>query len=163
TARLCWLALVSILRVTSPVGTAQWQYILPRKSKARAADPLLAYAELIEMMAMDMLYRQAQPHGPRGVLQADDARECSTVPSAWADLVVTSRPYANNYDYADATRLEMTFLGEISGWGDLQDSIRSRLLRSCTQHVSRYADKTAAVVSDPLLAPIKHELAPTCA
>ena len=54
-------------------------------------------------------------------------------------LVITSPPYANNYDYADATRLEMTFLGEVNGWGDLQAAVRSRLVRSCTQHVAPYA------------------------
>ena len=32
-SELTWLALVSILRSTSPVGTAQWQYVLPQKSK----------------------------------------------------------------------------------------------------------------------------------
>ena len=54
-------------------------------------------------------------------LRVDDARKCATVPSGWATLVITSPPYANNYDYADATRLEMAFMGEIRGWGDARD------------------------------------------
>ena len=29
------------------------------------------------------------------------------------NLVMTSPPYPNNYDYADATRLELAFFGEI--------------------------------------------------
>ena len=33
-------------------------------------------------------------------------------------------PYANNYDYADATRLEMTFFGEVEGGGGLQETVR---------------------------------------
>jgi hypothetical protein len=44
-----------------------------------------------------------------------DARNCLGVPENFADLIITSSPYANNYDYADATRLEMCFAGEISG------------------------------------------------
>ncbi|CAA9358173.1 hypothetical protein AVDCRST_MAG84-3293 [uncultured Microcoleus sp.] len=44
-----------------------------------------------------------------------DARTCLGVPDDFADLIITSPPYANNYDYADATRLEMCFAGEISG------------------------------------------------
>lgn len=72
------------------------------------------------------------------------------------------RPYANNYDYADATRLEMTLLGEIDGWGDLQEAVRSRLVRSCTQHVGRIAARTSEVVGDPSLAPIAVELTDVC-
>ena len=33
--KLVWLTLVSILRQVSPVGTAQWQYVLPRKQKSQ--------------------------------------------------------------------------------------------------------------------------------
>lgn len=44
-----------------------------------------------------------------------DARTCLSVPDDFADLIITSPPYANNYDYADATLLEMCFAGEISG------------------------------------------------
>src|SRR5712691_10911916 len=33
-SELAWLALASILRLTSPVGTASWQSVLPKKSKA---------------------------------------------------------------------------------------------------------------------------------
>ena len=38
-----WFLITSILRPCSPVGTAQWQYIQPRKSKAKVADPFDAY------------------------------------------------------------------------------------------------------------------------
>ena len=89
--------------------------------------------------------------------------ECDGVAEQWADLVVTSPPYANNYDYADATRLEMTFLGEINGWADLQGAVRKGLVRSCTQHVAPYAAKTAVVLKDESLKPIGEELRQVCA
>jgi hypothetical protein len=53
-AELCWLALVSILRAASPVGTAQWQYILPKKVKAKAVEPLVAFEERVGVLAADM-------------------------------------------------------------------------------------------------------------
>jgi len=71
------------------------------------------------MIAADIRF-MARRAKPLAKLRVDDARKCATVPDGWATLVVTSPPYANNYDYADATRLEMTFMGEIRGWGDLQ-------------------------------------------
>src|SRR5205085_1836961 len=64
---------------------------------------------------------------------------------------------------ADATRLEMTFLGQINGWGDLQSAVREGLVRSCTQHVAPYSGRTAEVLKDPLLEPITAELAEVCA
>jgi len=65
-----------------------------------------------------------------------DARCCDGIGDHTIGLVVTSPPYTNNYDYADATRLEMTFFGEVEGWGELHESARRWLIRSCSQHVS---------------------------
>ncbi len=155
---LCWLALVSILRRCSPVGTAQWQYVLPRKSKAKTQEPFQAFEERIELMAADMRSRQFQDRGPCGRVITCDARSCDGVEKQWADLIITSPPYANNYDYADATRLEMTFLGEINGWGDLQKSIRQHLVCSCTQHVASFANRSSVILNSREVAPIADEL-----
>jgi DNA modification methylase len=161
-AELCWLALVSSLRAASPVGTAQWQYILPKKTKAKSMEPHLAFEERVAMMASDMILWQKRNPRLEGRVLCEDARACSGVPDGWADLVITSPPYANNYDYADATRLEMTFLGEINGWGDLQAAVRGRLVRSCTQHVAPYAGRTHEVLKDALLKPLAGELVEVC-
>ena len=77
------------------------------------------------------------------ILQAD-ARYDSGMAKNSIDLVVTSPPYPNNYDYADATRLEMTFWGEIEGWGDLHDKVRRHIIRSCSQH-SAAVDRKSVV------------------
>src|SRR3989442_3706328 len=108
-SELTWLTLASILRECSPVGTAQWQYILPAKTKAKVMDPYEAFETKVYLMSQDISKRQRQVHGPEAILYWDDARICSQVPDDWANLVITSPPYANNYDYADATRLEMSF------------------------------------------------------
>jgi hypothetical protein len=154
---LLWLALVGVLRVCSPVGTAQWQYVLPNKTKKRTAEPIAAFAAQIALMVSDMRELGEEPDA-LAVLYEEDARTMSSVRDDWADLVITSPPYPNNYDYADATRIEMTFLGDIAGWGDLQGAVRSRLVRSCSQHMVRY-DATP-VLDSPDLAPIESELRP---
>jgi hypothetical protein len=77
--------------------------------------------------------------------------------------VITSPPYANNYDYADATRLEMCFFGEIESWGDLQGAVRKHLLRSCTQHVAALHAGIDTYLRNELLRPIERELRETCA
>ncbi len=157
-AELCWLVLAAILRPCSPVGTAQWQYVLPRKSKSKSIDPLDAFEAQAEGMAADMSAVQKTWQGPKAVVFEDDARECREVPDVWSDLVLTSPPYANNYDYADATRLEMSFFGEIQGWGDLQAAVRDRLVRACTQHVAPYVEDAKQLFGSEMLGPIEREI-----
>jgi hypothetical protein len=156
---LLWLVLVAILRACSPAGTAQWQYVLPNKTKSRVADPVNAFRAQVAQMATDMLFMQALPGVGDAKVKVADARETAGAPDGWADLVVTSPPYPNNFDYADATRIEMTFLGEIASWGDLQGTVRKHLIRSCSQHMVRY-DATAPL-EDALLDPIGEELRDT--
>ena len=161
-SELSWLVLCAILRECSPVGTAQWQYVLPRKSKARAMDPFKAFEAAVYLFSSDMAQRQKQEPGPKPQLLVEDARACKSLPAGWADLVITSPPYANNYDYADATRLEMTFFGEVEGWGGLQERVRRHLIRSCTQHVAPLTKQTDDILQAAVLAPIAGELRETC-
>ena len=160
-AQLAWLTLVGVLRRCSHVGTAQWQYVLPKKSKKSPANPLEAFDELSRTIHADMISTADLASPPARLLQAD-ARDCAGVPDGFATLVVTSPPYPNNYDYADATRLEMCFLREIDGWGDLQSAVRRHLVRSCTQHVPEKAVDLQAILADPLLDPIRNEIARVC-
>jgi hypothetical protein len=151
---LIWLALIAILRACSPVGTAQWQYVLPNKKKAKTADPFDAFARQVAMMASDI--REMPPSTAPACIFQEDARTACSIPDATINLVVTSPPYPNNYDYADATRIEMTFLGQIERWRDLQESVRSHLIRSCSQHMAGYDPEEAFEASE--IAPIRDEL-----
>lgn len=154
--QLLWLAFVSIIRSVSHVGTAQWQYVLPNKRKRTSAIALQAFVMQVQMMADDISWRQIENPAPAQATYVEaDARERASYPSDWATHVICSPPYANNYDYADATRLEQTVLGEVQNWGELK-AVRQNLLRSCSQHMSGY-DPTEDI-NDPILAPIVNEL-----
>lgn len=155
---LAWLCLVGILRACSPSGTAQWQYVLPKKSKAKSADPYVAYSRSINEFVGDMDFARDSFKGQSHIIRGD-ARSCPEVPDDYAGLVVTSPPYANNYDYADATRLEMSFFREIEGYGDLGDAVRKHLMRSCSQHETSKTVDVNAMLASKILAPIASELA----
>jgi len=157
---LVWLVLVCILRQCSPVGTAQWQYVLPKKAKKKTINPFAAFDEMAEKIAADMVL--SRPSGPTAKLLLGDARELTEVPDKWANLVVTSPPYPNNYDYADATRLEMSFFKEIASWGDLQDAVRQYLVRACSQHVPERAVDLDAEINAAELDPIRDAIASVC-
>ncbi len=159
--RLCWLALAAILRACSSAGTAPWQYVLPRKTKARIAEPAAELAAQLARMVADMRALGCDVGVAR--VFSGDARTCAGVEDGAVDLVVTSPPYPNNYDYADATRLEQTFFGEVRGWGDLQAVSRRFLVRACSQHAAAERLAVAPLVADAAVAPIAGELGEACA
>ena len=155
----CWFIITSILRSTSPVGTAQWQYIQPTKTKSKVIDPFVAFEKKTNDMYLDMKRLQGRNiNVVDSIVFNEDARNIKSIPDGWGDLVITSPPYANNYDYADATRLEMTFWGDITGWADLQDSVRKNLIRACTQHVSKLGSEIDGILSNKKLSSIHSEL-----
>lgn len=160
--KLSWMAFISILRCSSHAGTASWQYVLPNKTKTKVADAFEAYERQIELMCFDMEEKHNISTYYPSKLFEHDARFEFTELENKVDLVITSPPYANNYDYADATRLELSVLGEIKGWGDLQTSIRTNLVRSCSQMVSKEKKKTFDFLKDPLLSPIYDEILDVC-
>jgi DNA modification methylase len=160
-SELVWLTIIAILRRVSKAGTAQWQYVLPKKTKHSPKNARDAFSDYCEMVASDMQTGEFDL-GPNATLLWSDARTCEGVPDRHFNLVITSPPYPNNYDYADATRLEMSFMREINGWGDLQESVRKHLVRSCSQHVPEKAIKLDAILATPELEPIRSELAEVC-
>ena len=65
-----------------------------------------------------------------------DARQfASYADSESVDLIVTSPPYLNNYDYADRTRLETYFWGIHGSWADITRDVRDHLIMAATTQV----------------------------
>lgn len=160
--QLAWMAFIAILRSASHAGTATWQYVLPNKKKLKVADAFDAFEKQIALMKDDMYAFQESNACPLSTLFCQDSREPNLELLKKIDMIITSPPYANNYDYADATRLEMSVLGEISGWGDLQTVVRPGLVRSCSQMVSKEKNITYNIIEEPILLPIKDELLEVC-
>lgn len=151
------LLITSILRACSHVGTAQWQYILPNKSKSKTLDPFTAFEAKLNQIISDMEYAQSQHWQPKSKIEFHDFRKAKKLDQK-ANLVITSPPYPNNYDYADATRLEMMFWGEIKGWGDLKTAIRPTLMRSCSQHSASDKVVLEELIESPHLSCIHDEI-----
>lgn len=157
-SELIWLALTSILRPTSRAGTAQWQYILPNKTKKNVIHPLLAFKQQIEIIKSDLRWMQIRAKHSHASIIAGDARTFADSVPQRADAVITSPPYANNYDYADALRFEMTFWGDIMGWGDIHDAVRKYLIVSSSQHSSRERLRVIDLLESEAIVPIRDEL-----
>lgn len=137
------LALVATLRRASKAGTG-WPYIAPSKhgSKAVERDALDEFGARCSLMLGDLREFGEMCGGPaRGRRTAHnivngDARQFARHAGSGAiDLVVTSPPYLNNYDYADRTRLETFFLGAYSSWGEITREVRDSLMTAATTQV----------------------------
>jgi hypothetical protein len=157
-SELVWLALTAILRPTSKAGTAQWQYILPNKTKKNVVAPLIAFRQQIEIIKADLQWMQARASQSHAQIIAGDARTLADKIPCEVDAVITSPPYANNYDYADALRFEMTFWGDVTGWGDIHEAVRKHLIVSSSQHSSRERLRLSDLLSSKAVAPICPEL-----
>lgn len=161
-SELTWLALVCILRKSSSAGTAPWQYVLPNKKKKKVLDPFEVFNDQIMLMIEDMRYYQKRVKERKSKIHQGDARNCSQIEDNSIDLILTSPPYPNNYDYADSTRLEMSFFGEIAGWGDLQNKVRKYLIRSCSQHMRTKTDNLDEILKEKKLKPIIGDITEVC-
>ena len=178
-ANLLWLAITSILRACSFAGTAQCQYVLPAKTKNNEKEPFTAFDAAIDQMIEDRHFCALEGWQKESSVLLHDSRQPFLFPAANArthgsngnsisiapqlyDTVITSPPYPNNYDYADATRIEMTFWKDIAGWSDLQSKVRAHLMRSCSQHAAAERLKLETLLASPRLAPIRPELSEVC-
>jgi hypothetical protein len=159
---LTWLALTAILRSASFVGTAQWQYILPNRTKKVTSRPFEAFESQAKLMTADMRAIQKEAGQSLAQIMQSDARNCPLLPNETIDFIISSPPYANNYDYADATRFEMSFWGEVGNWGDLHDAVRQFLITSSAQHASKDRLNLELILANDLLEPIRVEISEVC-
>ena len=129
------LSLTATLRIVTTAG-AGWPYIAPSKYQARTVnrDALVEFEKTCLKMMSDvrLVTSTYSPLAPYRV-EMGDARcfESYTEPKS-VDLIVTSPPYMNNYDYADRTRLETYFWGIFHTWGDITRGVRDHLIMAAT-------------------------------
>lgn len=57
------------------------------------------------------------------------------------DLIVTSPPYLNNFDFAEMTRMHLYFWEIASSWGEITRKVRSQLLVNTTTALAGHKDK----------------------
>ncbi|MCS7206840.1 MAG: site-specific DNA-methyltransferase [Dehalococcoidia bacterium] len=139
TKDLLRLALTATLRLASRAG-AGWPYIAPsRYHEKHEQEAFSTFYRLVGQMYQDLLYitARAVPQDTQCLLIQGDARDHHpTIPPSSIDLVITSPPYLNNYDYADRTRLEMYFFGWASSWRDITQNVRARLITAATTQIT---------------------------
>ncbi len=145
------LALVDTLRTATKAG-AGWPYIAPSKyHEKQERDAIVVFRKTASMFYQDLvvIHNKWRPSQVSCDLLLHDARQLYPLNEASVDLVITSPPYLNNYDYADRTRLELYFLGWAKSWQDITKQIREKLITSSTTQVRR-SEFNEEILSDEL-------------
>lgn len=135
------LALTATLRIVTTAG-AGWPYIAPSKYAARTVrrDAFEEFAKRCTLMINDIkLMKSAIRHyDSNHLLIQGDARLFNNYAEENSlDLILTSPPYLNNYDYADRTRLETYFWGIYHSWGEITREVRDQLITAATTQIVR--------------------------
>jgi hypothetical protein len=131
--------LTHTLRTVSTAGTG-WPYIAPTKYQGKkiARDVFSTYIPRIEKMLSDIEHIQTLKYPKTKTnIVLGDSRNLSDIKANSIDLLVTSPPYLNNFDYADRTRLEMYFFGHAKNWGEITKKVRDKLMIAATTQVSK--------------------------
>ena len=147
TPYLKW-ALLATLRDVASVRVG-WPYQRPTVSRlAPHTDPIARFKRRAAMISEDLaLLSSASSSGTtQAVVVCADSRDagawgrCVPIP---ADGCVSSPPYLNNFDYADATRLELYFWGDVTSWADMCRDVRSGMIVATTQQSRAQAGRDA--------------------
>lgn len=133
------LAMANTLRKVTTAG-AGWPYIAPTRHARRTVQrsPSGEFQRAVSNMVEDLRYVRAidPPPSDHVVVNQGSENMADFVDPATVDLMVTSPPYLNNYDYADRTRLETYFLGMYRSWSEITHNVRRRLMVSATTQIA---------------------------
>ena len=132
------LALTGTLRTATSAG-AGWPYIATNKYGQRVVerDAMTEFKKQCAAFIADL--RQVQfegiPPSEHRLIQGDAREFDRHCEPESIDLIVTSPPYLNNYDYADRTRMETYFWGIYDSWGDITRQVRDNLIIAATTQI----------------------------
>ncbi|WP_160310928.1 DNA methyltransferase [Streptomyces sp. 150FB] len=140
-------ALLATLRDVASVRVG-WPYQRPGSQRQPTfADPISRFLQRVTWIADDIRsIREVESNSLTFRVKQGDSREARN----WAEIgegvahgCLTSPPYLNNFDYADATRLELYFWGDVTSWSQMCSEVRSDMLTATTQQTSVGAARDA--------------------
>jgi len=150
---LKWALLGTLRDVAS--ARVGWPYQRPAKERQpRCGDPVDRFRHRAHIIAEDlaaMPSAAAETVSDLGRVVVGDARQRATwnaLGEGPADGCVSSPPYLNNFDYADATRLELYFWGEVTSWAQMCSTVRAGMVTATTQQSTVGATQRALSALD---------------
>lgn len=116
-------------------------YKAPTTSK-RTISPKAAVDKVFGLLMED----EADATAGKGLCQIHEqsSESMNELADASVDLVVTSPPYLNNFDFAEMARMYLYFWSMASTWGEITDRVRSRLIVNTTTALKGQRERQAA-------------------
>jgi hypothetical protein len=127
-------ALLGTLRDVAAVKIG-WPYQRPALARNPPhKDPIKRFLQRVSWMAEDLLTISWEA---TSIVVSADSRDTYPWQKLFAehkaDASVASPPYFNNFDYADATRLELYFWRTALSWREMCENVRSGMIIATTQ------------------------------
>lgn len=91
---------------------------------------------ILEMIESDL--RELPKDAGKSVIHPRSSIRMPEIESNSVDLIVTSPPYMNNFDFAEMARMELYFWREAEDWGEITEKVRSKLVVNTTTVPSRF-------------------------
>ncbi len=104
-------------------------------SRKRALTAPLALERAMSVLTGDM--HAATFHKSSVDIYTKSSERMDELREATVDLVVTSPPYINNFDFAEMTRMYLYFWNMASSWSEITARVRSRLIVNTTTALSK--------------------------
>jgi DNA modification methylase len=118
-------------------------YKAPTSLKTATA-PLKAAQETLDMVRHDMLSLHRKSYASLSCIYQKSSERMTEVADSSVDIVITSPPYLNNFDFAEMTRMYLYFWAIADSWGDITDKVRSKLVVNTTTALKGHKDKQDA-------------------
>ena len=116
-------------------------YKAPTSPKSALA-PDVALGKVLDMLAEDAFEAQLG----RGLVQIYEksSESMDELDDDSIDVVVTSPPYLNNFDFAEMTRMYLYFWGIASSWREITNRVRSQLIVNTTTALKGHKERQLA-------------------
>ena len=120
-------------------------------SKKTPTPPTTAVKKTLESIRHDLLQLRTS-YAAQSRIYEKSSEHMEEVADSSVDIVVTSPPYLNNFDFAEMTRMYLYFWGIAHSWGDITDKVRSKLVVNTTTalkgHKARQEEHRSNIPSD---------------
>jgi DNA modification methylase len=111
------------------------------KKRAQIYDEALE--TVCNAISEDLLFSQFNKIKNRAKIMFQSSEDMSSVKKQSCDLLVTSPPYLNNFDYAEMTRMYLYFWLHAGDWGEITEKVRSKLIVNTTTALKGHKNRIA--------------------
>ncbi|HEY5871001.1 MAG TPA: DNA methylase [Candidatus Tectomicrobia bacterium] len=149
------LAFLMLSRIVNMRSASKTDGIYKAPTSAKKAALLLpAIRSVLEEVRRDVAATTYTVVPPTAQLYQRSAEDMSAVETRSVNVVVTSPPYLNNFDFAEMTRMHLYFWGICGSWREITAEVRAKLIVNTTIALTGHRNMPShyrAMIADALL------------